>query len=119
MQPVTLSTIGGGAAEELFDHALREVVKNVDDPNTDSTAKRRITLTIDIQPREDRQECTVTVGVKQTLAPVIAHSATIHVGVKNGEALALAQDFRQMGLFEDDQPHEVADFPPATANDEE
>lgn len=41
---VTLTTIKDGAAVELFDAALEEVLKNIEDPNFKAKAKRGIRL---------------------------------------------------------------------------
>lgn len=46
--PVTLVSIGGGAAVELFDIELERVLANIKDVNTDPKTRRRITLVVDI-----------------------------------------------------------------------
>ena len=47
MQRVTLDTIGGGALVELFALEMSRVLENIADPNTETTAKRTITLQVD------------------------------------------------------------------------
>ncbi|MDA8141087.1 MAG: hypothetical protein M0036_20780 [Desulfobacteraceae bacterium] len=50
---VSLTTIKGGAAVEMFDRCLDQVLENIADINTDTKA-RQIVLTVTIAPTEDR-----------------------------------------------------------------
>ena len=43
-----------GAFEERVDYEMDKVIQNILDPNTKATAKRKITLTIELTP-EDRK----------------------------------------------------------------
>lgn len=66
----SLSDVNGGAADEIFARELRKVIDNVMDASTDATAKRSITLTIELTPTDDRETMGVTVKSKVSLAPV-------------------------------------------------
>ena len=54
MGDLSLGTLKGGAAIELFDLELDKVMDNIQDPNTEPTEAREITLKVTIKPDEDR-----------------------------------------------------------------
>ena len=43
-----------GAFEERVDYEMDKVIQNILDPNTKATAKRKITLTIELTPDDER-----------------------------------------------------------------
>jgi hypothetical protein len=106
MNVVTLETIARGAAPELFQEELSKVIKNILDPNTEAEAKRQITLTFTFYPSEDRESCATDVGVSRKDAPVHRASTTLFLGIHMNEPVAIEQDPKQMGLFE--QPPKLA-----------
>lgn len=75
-----------GAFEERVDRAMAEAIDNILDPNTKATAKRSITLNIELRPDEERSHIEVSVSVKTKLAtlnPVPTSLAIVANG--NGE----------------------------------
>ena len=58
-----------GAITERPDYEMGRVMENIMDPNTKPTEKRKITLTIELQPDDDRSTISVSVTAKSTLAP--------------------------------------------------
>lgn len=58
-----------GAFEERVDYEMDRVIQNILDVNTKPTAKRKITLTIELTPDDDRQTIAVSVTAKSALAP--------------------------------------------------
>ena len=75
-----------GAFEERVDRAMAEALDNILDPNTKATAKRSITLNIELKPDEERSHIEVSVSVKTKLAalnPVPTSLAIVADG--NGE----------------------------------
>lgn len=58
-----------GAFQERVDYEMGRVVDNILDLNTKATAKRKITLTIELTPDDERQTISVAVQAKATLAP--------------------------------------------------
>lgn len=46
---------GRGAFEERVDYEMDKVIQNILDPNTKATAKRKITLTIELTPDDERR----------------------------------------------------------------
>lgn len=77
-----------GAFEERVDRAMVEAIDNILDPNTKATAKRSITLNIELRPDEERSHIEVSVSVKTKLAtlnPVPTSLAIVADG--NGELM--------------------------------
>ncbi len=75
-----------GAFEERVDRAMAEAIDNILDPNPKATAKRSITLNIELRPDEERSHIEVSVSVKTKLAtlnPVPTSLAIVADG--NGE----------------------------------
>lgn len=52
--PIRLHNIGGGAATEMFDDALEEVLDDIADQNTVATSPRVIKLEFKFKPDADR-----------------------------------------------------------------
>lgn len=97
---VTLENLGGGAASERFTDAMREVVENVQDPNTDAKAKRRVVLTATIAPSEDREGAILSFDVQTKLASPKPQAGLIYMGRKaDGTYVAVANDPRQIDAF--------------------
>lgn len=75
-----------GAVQERVDLEVSKVVDNILDPNTEPTAKRKITLTIELKPDDERQFITMKASAKSTLAPVTAIGTTLAITAdQNGE----------------------------------
>lgn len=66
---VKLSTFAGGAIEERFDMAMRDVLANIADLNTDPKKKRKIVVTVTMTGNKDRQLSDTSIEVKTTIAP--------------------------------------------------
>lgn len=58
-----------GAFEERVDYEMDKVIQNILDLNTKATAKRKITLTIELTPDDERRQIQASVTAKSTLAP--------------------------------------------------
>ena len=57
-----------GAFQERADYEMSKIIQNILDANTSPTAKRRMTITLDFKPDEDRSYVEVSCTVKSTLA---------------------------------------------------
>lgn len=80
--------MAGGAFLERIDYEMEKVVDNILDPNTKPTKPRKITVTIELTPDDDRGKINVNVTAKSTLAPTnpVGTSLTF-VSDRNGEAV--------------------------------
>lgn len=75
-----------GAFEERVDYEMDKVIQNILDPNTKATAKRKITLTIELTPDDERRQIQVSVTAKSTLAATNPVATSLYVtGDSNGE----------------------------------
>ena len=70
---------------------MEEVTKNVQDPNTEAGATRKITVTIGFKPNQERNFVATGVQVKTTLAPALGAVTAISMGkdLKTGEVEAV------------------------------
>lgn len=75
--------MGNGAFQERVDLEMARIVDNILDPNTKSTQKRKLTMTIEFSPDDDRNNIGVNVVVKSTLAPTVPARTTLWVAGDN------------------------------------
>ena len=66
-----------GAIAEITDYEVERVVANIMDPNTNATAKRKITITLTFAPDDYRQQIGMDAQAKTTLG---AHIPVHHQG---------------------------------------
>lgn len=71
MRHFNLETFAGGELSRQINRDIEAVMRNVVDPNTDVKAKRKITVTIEFKPNEQRNYITTNVNSKPTLAPAL------------------------------------------------
>lgn len=104
---VTLASIGNGAALELFDHELSRVIANIADINTSAKSKREINIKVVIQPDEDRGIGFASVEVKSKLAGVKPVSSTMYFGKKDGQFVAVQNQFTQPSIFDEESKSNI------------
>lgn len=84
----SLLQMAGGAIMERADYELTRAIDNIADPNTEPTAKRKITVTLTLTPDAERKKIRVSAQAKSTLAPTNPVETSLCVtGGKNGEAV--------------------------------
>ena len=90
MQHINLEQFAGGAFTAQINRELKKVAENIQDPNTDATAKRKITVVMEFKPNEARDFVTTGVQAKATLAPALGTVTAFNVGtdLKTGEVQA-------------------------------
>ena len=89
-----LDSMARGAVRERFDHAMLQAMENILDPNTKATGTRRVTITLDMKPNEDRDQVLVSANVQTKLQP--------RAGV--GPLLLLGQDIHGSVEFKELAP---------------
>jgi len=104
---INLAFLAEGAAGELFDRQMAEVVKNMRDPNTNAKATRKIVLEVTIKPTADRGRADVSTQTKVTLAPPAKVAQQIFLGRRDGVPVAVAFDPGQHGMFDEDKDPSV------------
>ena len=98
MQDVTLNTLCGGAAQELFAMEQQRVAENIMDPNTDPEAPREITLKIKFKPSPSRDYADVSLTVASKLAAAAGRKGPVFIGEAGGHAVVRQQDIAQQEL---------------------
>ena len=91
MKHMNLETFANGAFTAQVNRAIEEVTKNIQDPNTEPGAARKITVTIGFKPNQDRNFVATGVQTKTTLAPALGAVTAISMGkdLRTGEVEAV------------------------------
>ena len=84
---INLESLARGAFAEKLNVAIREVAENIQNPNTDATAKRGVTVNIKFSPDKNRQMVSATISVTTKLAPAESVDTIMIVGrdANNGD----------------------------------
>lgn len=86
----SIMQMGRGAFMERADYEMDRVIDNILDVNTKATAKRKITITLELVPDEARQQIGVNVTAKSTLAVTNPATTTLFVtNDENGEMMVV------------------------------
>lgn len=80
-----------GAFEERVDYEMDKVIQNILDPNTKATAKRKIILTIELTPDDERRTIGVSVTAKSTLAATNPVATALYVTSDGNGELVVAE----------------------------
>ena len=78
---INLETLAGGAFAEKLNEAFLQVAENIQNPNTDATAKRGITVNIKFAPNKARQLVNTSISVNTKLVPAEAIDTQMIMGV--------------------------------------
>lgn len=91
MQHIDLEKFANGAFSAQVNRAIEEVTKNIQDPNTEALATRKITITIGFKPNQERNFVTTGVQAKTTLAPALGTVTAMSMGrdIKTGNVEAV------------------------------
>lgn len=74
-----------GAIAEAANAEISKVIDNVFDPNTVATDKRKVVVTLEIMPEEDRATVRYKAGAAAVLAKPRPVSGSLVVGVEGGK----------------------------------
>lgn len=91
---INLETFADGAFAEKVNMALKEVLNNITDPNTDYKLKRKLTIDMTLATGEDRELTEVTIVAKTKLAPSKALATKIVIGT-DGTGGILATEYKK------------------------
>lgn len=100
VEGVTLTTLASGTAEELFQHELEKVLRNIADPNTPTKTARKITLTVAIVPDDSRDAAAVQISCKSVIASPKAQATAVYLGKQGARFVAMEFNPKQTGLFD-------------------
>lgn len=68
-----------GAIQERIDYEMAKVIDNILDPNTSTKKKRKLTLTMELQPDDNRQTVFVNCTAKSALCPTNPVSTSLYI----------------------------------------
>ena len=68
-----------GGIQEVVDYEMSMIVANIMDPNTKPSEKRKLQLTLEFAPDDNRQVVGVNVVTKKTLAPTNAVKTSLFI----------------------------------------
>lgn len=75
-----------GAILERVDYEMGRVIDNILDPNTAAAKKRKVTITLELTPDDERRQIAVQTQAKSTLVPTTPIVTSLYVtGDANGE----------------------------------
>lgn len=80
MKHINLENLANGAFSAQINRAIEEVTKNIQDPNTEPGATRKITVTIGFKPNQERNFVATVVQTKTTLAPALGAVTAFGMG---------------------------------------
>ena len=87
-QVIDLNQFASGALAERANQAIKKVLENIKDPNTDYKPKRKVTIELTFVSDEAREMTQVSVIAKTKLAPAMPVSSIILIDSdKNGDVL--------------------------------
>ena len=80
-----------GALTSRFNRCFDELLRNVFDPNTDPEKKRKIILTVTVQPNKDRTSASFSTDIKTVTAPPITLSQMVLIA-RDDDGNVVAQE---------------------------
>jgi hypothetical protein len=98
---VELCTIGNGMAVEQFDAAMRKVLDNIDDPNTEAEATRKITMTFELTPSQQRDQINITIDTSFKAAPMRGGQINGFLRSDGKKLVAIEPNFHERSLFDE------------------
>lgn len=90
--------MGRGGFLEVTDLEMTKAIANIMEPNTSATAKRKVTITIELKADDSRQNIGVNYTVKSTLAPTNAVTTTLYVADEDNVVEMVPQIPGQFGI---------------------
>ncbi len=111
-QKLSLATLKGGAAIEMVDEAIQELLENIVDPNTDATTKRKVTLSLTLAPDQERESMHIKIDVRSSFAPHEAVGTIAFISHTRDGVVAAENNPKQRQLFEEKpaEPASVVDI---------
>lgn len=102
MREISLDTLANGGLRERFEDGLQRLLQNIQDPNTDPKATRKLSVILTWKPDKERYAAGVGIEVKVSLADHEGLATTIFMGFDGLKVVARENDL-QRSLFEGQQ----------------
>lgn len=88
-----INNISKGAIPEMFQRALNEVLLDINDPNIEREAKRKIIIEVDVEAHESSDIITYETKVKTKLGPKKGVGGMAYFGVNDEETGMEAREY--------------------------
>lgn len=85
-----------GAIQERVDYEISRIVDNILDVNTEACAKRRLTLTIELKPDENRQYIKIAASAVSKLAPATPVGTTLGIAADCAGEMVIVESVPQV-----------------------
>lgn len=102
-EKVDLGTICGGAAAEVFQKCLADVMHNINDVNTDPEKPRRIALGFTFKPTQDRAMAEISFSCQAKVMPIRTVKGSMLMAREASGLVAYASTAKQEPLFDGEQ----------------
>ncbi len=94
---LNFNELASGAVAEQINQEIQKVFENIKDPNTSSTAKRKLSITMIFTPdKHDDDVVSVDIDVKPTLAAVSGVGTKFIVDIDNNGKVVAAEWGKEM-----------------------
>lgn len=99
---IDFSTLAKGALDEKLNAALKDVIENLLDPNTDHKTKRKIVVDMKFTTDDTRELAGIEVSTKVSLAPSMPVATKMLIGrdFNTGQIVAKECDNQILGQVE-------------------
>jgi hypothetical protein len=92
-----------GAIQERADYEMSRIIENILDANTSATAKRKLTITMELKPDDNRQNISVSCVAKSSLATTNPVTTALYVADDTQVVEMVPQIPGQFGMDGDEQ----------------
>lgn len=87
----SLLSMAKGAIQEMVDYEVSRAVENILDMNTEANVKRKVVLTVEMIPDDDRQVVSISASAKSKLAPVVSVGTSLVITADGNGELVLKE----------------------------
>lgn len=101
---LSIDNMANGAVYEMTSDALKRLADNIADVNTNPTQKRKVVITIEAAPYNDRSGAELTIKVENKLAGQKPAMGTMYIARRGQEYLAFSRNMRQERIAFDMDP---------------
>ncbi|GAF41149.1 hypothetical protein JCM14202_3074 [Agrilactobacillus composti DSM 18527 = JCM 14202] len=99
-----IGELANGGVQEKLDMELKKIFHNIADPNTEAKTARKVQITLEFKPDDERQRVDLKSSFKTTLAPVKDVSTLVLTEEMDGKVYAaeLKSDVKGQTYFDAD-----------------
>ena len=101
---ITLANLGGGGLMKLATAEMRRICENIADPNVRATAKRKLQISIIVEPDETRLMGKVTYSAEASIPGPDSGKAAVYIANDPEGQLGLFEMEYHRPLFEEPEP---------------